>query len=168
MVIRAATREQHTPTDKETNMEGSTTEYSGVHRGEGYAVGHLDDLGDGPGFRKVRKGLDVTAFGANVIVLPPGIETGVHYHDIQEELYFVHRGEVEMEFGDGSVERLQEGAFARVDAATPRQLRNVGDVEAVYLCVGGKDGYVGRDGRVPPGEEQRVRVIHDLSSEQSQ
>jgi mannose-6-phosphate isomerase-like protein (cupin superfamily) len=136
--------------------------------GEGYAVAHLDDLGDGPGFRKVRKGLGVTAFGVNAIVLPAGVETGFHYHDVQEELYFVHRGAIDMEFGDGSVQRLGEGAMARVDAATVRKIRNVGDVDAVYLCTGGKDGYIGRDGRVPEGEEQRVRVIHELSSKPSQ
>jgi uncharacterized cupin superfamily protein len=67
-----------------------------------------------------------------------------------------------MEFGDGSIERLQEGAFARVDAATPRKLRNVGDTEAVYLCVGGKDGYVGRDGRAP-NQEQRVRRVGSIT-----
>jgi mannose-6-phosphate isomerase-like protein (cupin superfamily) len=146
-------------------MEAST-EYPAVKRGEGYAVGNLDDLGEGPGFRKVRKGLDVTAFGVNAIVLPPGIETGFHYHDLQEELYFLHRGTIEMEFGDGSVERLQEGGLARVDAATVRKIRNVGEVDAIYLCAGGKDGYIGRDGRVREGEEQRVKAIHDLSSEQ--
>jgi mannose-6-phosphate isomerase-like protein (cupin superfamily) len=141
-------------------MEASG-EYPRVKQGEGYAVGHLEDLGGGPGFRKVRKGLGVTAFGVNAIVLPAGIETGSHYHDSQEELYFVHRGEIEMEFGDGSVEALREGGFARVDAATPRRIRNTGDVEAVYVCVGGKDGYVGRDGRAPEGEDQRVKVIRD-------
>ena len=31
-------------------MEAS--EYPGVRRGEGYAVGDLDDLGDGPGFAR--------------------------------------------------------------------------------------------------------------------
>jgi mannose-6-phosphate isomerase-like protein (cupin superfamily) len=141
-------------------MEDSS-EYPRVKQGEGYAVGHLEDLGGGPGFRKVRKGLGVTAFGVNAIVLPAGIETGSHYHDSQEELYFVHRGEIEMEFGDGSVETLREGGFARVDAATARRIRNTGDVEAVYVCVGGKDGYVGRDGRAPEGEDQRVKVIRD-------
>jgi mannose-6-phosphate isomerase-like protein (cupin superfamily) len=139
-------------------------EYPKVRKGEGYAVANLDDLGEGPGFRKVRKGLDVTAFGVNAIVLPPGIETGFHYHDEQEELYFLHSGTIEMEFGDGSVERLDAGGLARVDAATVRKLRNVGDVDAIYLCAGGRDGYVGRDGQVPEGEEQRVRAIHDLSS----
>jgi mannose-6-phosphate isomerase-like protein (cupin superfamily) len=140
-------------------MEASaSSEYPQVTVGEGYAVGTLDDLGTGPGFRKVRKGLGVTAFGVNAIVMPAGIKSGFHFHETQEELYFVHRGTIEMEFGDGSVHRLQEGALARVDAATPRKVRNVGDIDAVYLCAGGKDGYVGRDGRVPDGE-QRVGPI---------
>ncbi|HEY7951391.1 MAG TPA: cupin domain-containing protein [Solirubrobacteraceae bacterium] len=127
-------------------------EYPAVTVGEGYAVGTLDDLGAGPGFRKVRKGLGVTAFGVNAIVMPAGYESGMHFHDEQEELYFVHRGSMEIEFGDGSVHRLDEGAFARVDAATVRKLRNVGESDAIYLCAGGKDGYVGRDGRLPEGE----------------
>lgn len=127
-------------------------EYPGVSIGEGYAIGTLDDLGAGPGFRKVRKGLGVTAFGVNAIVMPAGYESGMHYHDQQEELYFVHEGTLEMEFGDGSVHRLEEGAFARVDAATLRKVRNVGDGDAIYLCAGGKDGYIGRDGRLPEGE----------------
>jgi mannose-6-phosphate isomerase-like protein (cupin superfamily) len=146
-------------------MEASTA-FPDIRRGEGYAVAHLDDLGDGPGFRKVRKALDVTAFGVNAIILPLGTETGFHYHDLQEELYFVHRGTIEMEFGDGSVERLQAGGLARVNPETVRRIRNVGDVEAIYLCAGGKDGYIGRDGRVRPGEEERVKATHTLSSEQ--
>ena len=148
-------------------MEASA-EYPGVTQGEGYAVGNLDDLGQAPGFRKIRKGLGVTAFGVNAIVMPPGIDSGFHYHDTQEELYFVHRGTIEMEFGDGTVHTLGEGGMARVDAATVRKVRNVGDVDAVYVCAGGKDGYVGRDGRVPEGEEQRLRELHGLKNEQSQ
>lgn len=142
----------------------ASSEYPGITSGDGYAVGHLEDLGDAPGFRKVRRGLDVKAFGVNAIVLPPGIETGAHYHDEQEELYFLHRGSIEMEFGDGTVHQLHEGGFARVDAATVRSIRNAGDVDAVYVIVGGKDGYVGRDGHAPPGEEERVRALHEASS----
>ena len=130
-------------------MEAS--EYPKVTVGEGYAIGDLDALGEGYGFRKVRKGLGVTAFGINAIVMPPGYETGSHFHDVQEELYFVHRGAIEMEFGDGTTHRLEEGGFARVDAATLRKVRNVGDGDAIYVCIGGKDGYVGRDGRMADG-----------------
>ena len=121
--------------------------------GDGYAVANIDDLGEGWGFRKIRKGLGVTAFGVNAIVVPPSYETGRHYHDEQEELYFVHRGRVEIEFGDGTSHVLEPGGLARVDAATVRQIRNLSDSEdAIYVCVGGKDGYVGRDGQMPEGE----------------
>jgi quercetin dioxygenase-like cupin family protein len=144
----------------------ATSDFPRVKGGDGWATANLDDLGDGPGFRKIRKGLGVTAFGVNAIVLPPGIETGFHYHDEQEELYFVHRGSIQIEFADGTVQELGEGGMARVDAATPRKIRNAGETDAVYLIAGGKDGYVGRDGRVPEGEEQRVRAIHDLGGQQ--
>jgi mannose-6-phosphate isomerase-like protein (cupin superfamily) len=126
-----------------------------VEQGEGWAVGSIDGLGDDYGFRKVRRELGVTAFGVNGIVLPSGYETGRHFHETQEELYFVHSGTVELEFGDGSVRRLGPGGMARVDAATVRRMRNVGDGDASCLIVGGKDGYVGRDGRLPEGEESR-------------
>jgi uncharacterized cupin superfamily protein len=125
-----------------------------VQTGDGYAVAHLDDLGDGPGFRKIRSGLGVTAFGVNAIVLPAGTSTGFHYHDRQEELYFVHRGRVRMTFGDGTEQELGPGGLARVDAATHRKLASVGAEDAVYVIVGGADGYVGRDGQVPEPPEQ--------------
>jgi len=127
-----------------------------VTKGEGYAVANLDDLGKGPGFRKIRKELGVTAFGVNAIVLPPSYATGSHYHDQQEELYFLHSGEVEIEFGDGSTQRLGPGGLAWVDAPTPRKIRNLSDSEdAVYVVVGGKNGYVGRDGKLAEGESHR-------------
>jgi quercetin dioxygenase-like cupin family protein len=127
-----------------------------VTKGDGYAVANLDDLGQGPGFRKIRKELGVTAFGVNAIVLPPTYETGSHYHDEQEELYFLHQGKIEMTFGDGSSQTLDPGGIAWVDASTVRKVRNLSDSEeAVYVVVGGKDGYVGRDGRQPEGETLR-------------
>jgi len=119
-----------------------------ISTGDGYAVAHLSDLGEGPGIRKIRSPLGVTAFGVNAIVLPAGYETNPHAHERQEELYFVHSGRIEIRIGDGTGHTLEAGGLARVDAATPRSLRNVGDGEAVYVCVGGADGYVGRDGVV--------------------
>jgi quercetin dioxygenase-like cupin family protein len=125
-----------------------------VIAGDGYAVGTIEALGEGYGFRKVRQGLGVTAFGVNAIVMPAGYESGRHYHDEQEELYFVHQGTVEFQFGDGSSYVLGPGGLARVDAATVRKIKNLGDEDAVYLVAGGKDGYVGRDGRMPEGEQR--------------
>ena len=125
-----------------------------LKKGDGWAVASLDDLGDGPGFRKIRRELDVAELGVNAIVMPPGIESGFHFHDEQEELYFVHAGEIEIEFGDGTVHRLGAGGLARVDAPVHRKIRNAGETDAVYVIVGAKGGYVGRDGRVPEGEER--------------
>ena len=62
------------------------------HRSDGRAYG----------FRKIRRALGVRAFGVNAMVLPPGYQTGRHYHDQQVGVYFVHSGQVEIEFGDGS------------------------------------------------------------------
>jgi mannose-6-phosphate isomerase-like protein (cupin superfamily) len=131
-------------------MQGMTTS------GEGWKTATLDDLGDGPGFRKVRRELGVEAFGVNAIVMPPGIESGFHWHDEQDELYFVHAGKIEMEFGDGRTQELGPGGFAHVEAATHRKVKNPGAEDAVYVIVGAKDGYVGRDGRAPE-DGTRVR-----------
>lgn len=130
-----------------------------VEQGDGWAVGSIDAMGEGPGFRKVRKELGVTAFGVNAIVVPPGITSGAHNHDEQEELYLALRGEIDLILGD-EVRTLAPGGFARVDAATPRAIRNSGDADAVYVCVGGKDGYVGRDGHLVDGES-RVSPISE-------
>ena len=121
-------------------------------QGDGFAVASVDALGDQYGFRKIRRELGVEAFGMNAISIPPGYETGRHYHDEQEETYFVHRGTVEMTFGDGTSHVLGPGGLARVDAATVRKVKNVGDEDALYVVVGGKGGYIGRDGKLPEGE----------------
>ena len=140
-------------------MEGKETDAPGVTEGSGYAVSSIDALGSGPGFRKIRQALGVTAFGVNAVVIPPGIESGNHYHDEQEELYVVLSGTLEIEFGDGRSFELGPGGLARVDAATCRKLRNRTDQDAVYVCTGGKDGYVGRDGHPADSEEPRVKQI---------
>jgi mannose-6-phosphate isomerase-like protein (cupin superfamily) len=120
-------------------------------RGDGWAVGHIDDMGAGPGFRKVRRELAVTAFGVNAVVVPPGFASTGHWHDEQEEVYFVHRGRMRMRFGDGSEHVLEPGSLARVDPTTVRSVENIGDEDLVFLCVGGKDGYVGRDAHYEGG-----------------
>ena len=90
--------------------------------------------------------MGVTAFGVNAVVLPPGYTTNAHHHETQEELYIVLEGEIEFTLA-GEARTLGRGGLARVDAATVRSLRNTSDSgEAIYICVGGAGGYVGRDG----------------------
>jgi mannose-6-phosphate isomerase-like protein (cupin superfamily) len=91
-----------------------------------------------------------------VIVIPEGYDAGTHYHEEQEELYLVLRGNIEIEFPDsGKSFRLSEGGLARVDPSTQRHISNPGPGEAAYFIVGGKDGYVGRDGRTGDGDKMQ-------------
>jgi len=129
-----------------------------VRTGEGWAAANLDDLGEGPGFRKVRAELGVEEFGVNAVVLPAGYATGRHFHERQEEVYLVLDGEIEFRLGEGEGETvtLGRGGVVRVAPATVRSLRNTAtDAEAVYFAVGAQGGYVGRDGRQPEGETGR-------------
>lgn len=120
-----------------------------------HAFGSLDELGEGPGFRKVREPLGVTAFGVNAIVMPPGFVGFEHYHDTQDELYFVHRGRVRIEV-EGETRELGEGGLFHAESTTPRKVSNPFDEEAIVFVVGGKDGYVSRDGHlVDPADAER-------------
>jgi mannose-6-phosphate isomerase-like protein (cupin superfamily) len=114
----------------------------------GHAFGSIDELGEGYGFRKVRAALGVTAFGVNAIVYPPGFEGFLHFHDAQDELYFVHAGEARAEVG-GEERLLGPGGLLHVEADTPRKISNASEREdLVLLVVGGKGGYVERDGHM--------------------
>ena len=113
-----------------------------------HAFGSLDELGEGYGFRKVRRALGVTAFGVNGLVYPPGYEGIWHYHDTQDELYFVHRGTARFEVGDETRE-VGPGGLMHVESTTPRRVSNASETEdLVVFIVGGKDGYVERDGHL--------------------
>jgi mannose-6-phosphate isomerase-like protein (cupin superfamily) len=123
----------------------------------GYAFGSLDELGEGYGFRKIRAPLGVTAFGVNAIVMPPGFEGFLHFHEQQDELYFVHRGRARIEVG-GETRELGEGGLLHAESATPRRVSNASDTEdLVLLVVGGKDGYVERDGQLVDPERDLAR-----------
>ena len=112
-----------------------------------HAFGSIDELGEGYGFRKVRRALGVDAFGVNVIVMPPRYEGVHHYHDEQDELYFVHSGTARVEV-EGEERVLGPGGLVHVASTTPRRISNAGDEDLVLLVVGGKGGYVERDGHL--------------------
>jgi mannose-6-phosphate isomerase-like protein (cupin superfamily) len=124
---------------------------------DGYAFGSIDELGDGYGFRKVRRALGVNAFGVNAVVMPPDYDGFLHYHDTQDELYLVHRGRARVEVG-GEVRELGPGGLLHVEATTPRKVSNAsGEEDLVLLVVGGKDGYVERDGHLVDPERDLER-----------
>jgi mannose-6-phosphate isomerase-like protein (cupin superfamily) len=123
----------------------------------GHAYGSLDDLGEGYGFRKVRRRLGVTAFGVNAIVFPPGFDGFAHYHEHQDELYFVHAGRARFEV-EGETRELGPGGLLHVESTTPRKVSNASAAEdLVLLVIGGKDGYVERDGRLVDPERDAER-----------
>ena len=121
-----------------------------------YSIASLDELGDGYGFRKIRKPLGVTAFGVNALVFPPGYDGPAHYHDHQDELYFVHRGTATFLIGE-EVHEVGEGGLVHVRSTTPRAVSNKTSDDLILLVVGGKGGYVERDGQLVNPEDLAKR-----------
>jgi len=114
----------------------------------GYAFSSIDELGGDYGFRKVRRALGVTAFGVNAVVMPPGYEGFHHFHDTQDELYFVHSGQARVEV-EGEERILDSGGLLHVESTIPRKVSNASETDdLVLLIVGGKGGYVERDGHM--------------------
>jgi mannose-6-phosphate isomerase-like protein (cupin superfamily) len=129
-----------------------------------HTFGAIDELGEGYGFRKVRQALGVKAFGVNVIVMPPHYDGVFHYHDEQDELYFVHSGTARVEVDDEE-RLLGPGGIVHVTSTTPRRVSNAGDEDLVMLVVGAKGGYVGRDGHlVDPADLERRKAFGSSSS----
>jgi len=50
--------------------------------------------------------------------------------------------------GDGEERLLGPGGLVHVESTTPRRVSNAGDDDLVLLVVGGKGGYVERDGQL--------------------
>ena len=124
-----------------------------------YKVSSLDELGEGYGFRKVRAALGVTAFGVNASIFPPGYSGPEHYHDVQDELYFVHRGTARFLI-DGVEHDVGEGGLVHVESTTPRRVTNIGEGDLVLFVVGGRGGYVERDGHlVDPAELEKRQAL---------
>jgi mannose-6-phosphate isomerase-like protein (cupin superfamily) len=123
-----------------------------------HAFGSIDELGEGPGFRKVRRALGVTAFGVNAVVFPPGFVGFEHYHDAQDELYFVHAGRARFEV-EGEERVIGPGGLCHVESTTPRRVSNASETEdLVLLVIGARGGYVERDGHMTNEEDASRRV----------
>jgi uncharacterized cupin superfamily protein len=108
----------------------------------GYAASSIDELPTlWDGFAKlVRAGLDITAFGANVMDLPPNYSTKAHdeAESGQQELYVALRGSGSVDIEDERLP-LDPDHLVRVDAGTARVLSSGPDGLRV-LCIGGVPG----------------------------
>jgi mannose-6-phosphate isomerase-like protein (cupin superfamily) len=108
----------------------------------GYAAASVDDLPTlWGGFAKlVRAGLDISAFGANIMDLPPEYSTTSHDESEsgQQELYVALRGSGSVDVDDQRLP-LDADHLVRVDAGTTRVLSSGPDGLRV-LCIGGVPG----------------------------
>ena len=110
----------------------------------GYAAASIDELPTlWDGFAKlVRSGLEITAFGANIMDLPPDYSTTTHDESEsgQQELYVALRGSGSVDV-DGIALPLDPDHLVRVDAGTVRALSS-GREGLRVLCIGGVPGGV--------------------------
>jgi hypothetical protein len=108
----------------------------------GYSAKSIDELPSlWDGFaRLVRPGLDITAFGANIMDLPPDYSTKSHDESEsgQQELYVALRGSGSVDIDDRQLP-LDAEHLVRVDAGTARILSSGPDGVRV-LCIGGVPG----------------------------
>lgn len=95
----------------------------------------------GGGFRRVRAGLGVTAFGMGVIDLPANFDrypTHDQTHDGQEEVYTALSGRATLHVG-GEEYELEPGVWARVGPSEKRRIVT-GDEPVRILAIGGTPG----------------------------
>ena len=114
-------------------MTGTISSYVGK------SIDELPTLWDG--FAKlVRAGLEITAFGANIMDLPPDYSTTSHDEadSGQQELYVALRGSGSVDIEDARLP-LDADHLVRVDAGTDRALTSGPDGLRV-LCIGGVPG----------------------------
>jgi uncharacterized RmlC-like cupin family protein len=120
-----------------------------ILEGEGWAISPtLDSLGTS-GFRRVRQQLGLTAFGMNVKVMQPGAHSKLHLHTEQQEVIFVHEGEIHVTFGNDDTHEVGVGAIVVVEPGTPHVVRVTSKQPAVLVMMGGKDGVVEGDAVFP-------------------
>lgn len=108
----------------------------------GYSTKSVDDLPTlWDGFAKlVRIGLDISAFGANIMDLPPNYSTSSHdeAESGQQELYVSLRGSGTVDVDDARLP-LGPDHLVRVDPGTAPVLSSGPDGLRV-LCIGGVPG----------------------------
>ncbi len=101
-----------------------------------FKIAHADDCETNGDWQLVRRTLEVTSFGVNVVQIPVGGQIPEHdeVDRDQEELFYVLAGSPELVV-DGEEHPLREGVFARVDPDHRRTVVNPGSEPASVLIV---------------------------------
>lgn len=96
-------------------------------------------------FQTLRRELDVTTFGVNLMVLQPGQRGRIHSHLRQEEVFLVLEGRLTL-IVNGEDHTLETWDLARVAPDLRRQLVNRGPGPVAVLALGSANDHDGRDG----------------------
>ncbi|HET6173601.1 MAG TPA: cupin domain-containing protein [Gaiellales bacterium] len=97
-------------------------------------------------FVSLRRPLEVSGMGMNLILLAPGQRGRIHDHERQEEVYLVWEGVLTL-IVEGEPHDFARGELVRVGPGVRRQLVNLGPERVALVALGATPGaHVGRDG----------------------
>src|SRR5215213_3497959 len=111
----------------------------------GFSMAHRDELERTGKWSLVRRSLGLTAFGMNLVDIPPGEDIPEHDETArdQEEVFLVLSGSPSVVI-DGKAHPAPAGTFVRLDPGLRRTVRNDGAEPASVLIVSAprSSGYV--------------------------
>ncbi|MTD44786.1 cupin domain-containing protein [Conexibacter sp. W3-3-2] len=132
------------------------------------------DLDDPPHERFVplRRDLGITTFGMNLMTFDPGQQGRIHRHAMQEEVYVVLDGVLDLVV-EQETHELRRGDVVRVAPQLRRKLVNRGPDRVVLLALGGSAEHRGRDGEAfpdwdasTPAPPQEIPLPDDLPADE--
>jgi quercetin dioxygenase-like cupin family protein len=98
-------------------------------------------------FVSLRRPLELTGMGMNLMILAPGQRGRIHDHEQQEEVYLVWEGVLTL-IVEGEAHDLARGELARVGPGVRRQVVNRGPASVAIVALGATPGaHGGRDGK---------------------
>jgi uncharacterized cupin superfamily protein len=99
-----------------------------------FKLAHRDECERAGNWELVRRTLGLSAFGINVVAVPPGEQIPEHDESArdQEEIFFTISGSPTLVI-DGEDHAMRAGTFARLDPEHSRTVRNDGDAPASVL-----------------------------------
>lgn len=82
-----------------------------------------------------REVLTATSRHRSVLLqLPPGVHPRVHRHPGGEEIFVIHEGTAEFDFGDGQVRTVEPGTFLYAPAGQEHTFTVLGDKPLLMMC----------------------------------